>query len=269
MKVSVIIPSYKPGDYIWECLDSLCNQTLSPDNYEIIVILNGCKEPWYDNLVSYKNEHEKWNIVIIQTDLGNVSNARNLGIDAAQGEYIAFIDDDDWVTPTYKERLVDVSENNAVVQANEILLEGDKQRDYFMTRAYNKNVGKEKISLFSGRSFLSSVVGKIVPRNVIADDRFSLQHRLGQDSLFMFRISKRINKLKTAANDAVYYVRYRTDSASHRHHSYGYRVKIAVNLTLSYVRIYLSDVFHYNFVFFLTRVAATLRKLGQRKYERD
>ena len=41
MKLSVIIPSYKPGDYLWECLDSLCNQSLDGKDFEVLIVLNG------------------------------------------------------------------------------------------------------------------------------------------------------------------------------------------------------------------------------------
>ena len=46
MLISVIIPTYKPGNYIIECLKSLANQTLSPNCFEIIIVLNGCREPY-------------------------------------------------------------------------------------------------------------------------------------------------------------------------------------------------------------------------------
>ena len=46
MKVSVIVPTYKPKGYLWECLDSLKTQTFPVEDYEVIIVLNGCDEPW-------------------------------------------------------------------------------------------------------------------------------------------------------------------------------------------------------------------------------
>lgn len=53
MKISVIIPSYKPRDYLFECLDSLSCQTFPHDEFEVVLILNGCKEPYISTINSY------------------------------------------------------------------------------------------------------------------------------------------------------------------------------------------------------------------------
>ena len=50
LKVSVIIPSFRPGAYVIECLDSIINQTLRRDDYEVIIVLNGEKEPYLSML---------------------------------------------------------------------------------------------------------------------------------------------------------------------------------------------------------------------------
>ena len=52
-KISVIIPTYAPKDYLWECLDSLENQTLSKDEFEVILVLNGEREP-YESMIQKK-----------------------------------------------------------------------------------------------------------------------------------------------------------------------------------------------------------------------
>ena len=53
MKISVIIPSYKPQEYLWQCLDSLCSQTFPKEDFELILVLNGCKEPYYEQIKAY------------------------------------------------------------------------------------------------------------------------------------------------------------------------------------------------------------------------
>ena len=85
MKISVIIPTYKPQEYLWKCLDSLDRQTLSNDNFEVILVLNGCKEPYYSQIKNYIAKRNDLNIIFIQTDEGGVSNARNKGLDIAKG----------------------------------------------------------------------------------------------------------------------------------------------------------------------------------------
>lgn len=101
MKISVIIPTYKPQSYLWECLDSLRNQTFPKSDFEIFLILNGCKDPYQSQIENYLLIHEICNLRLIQTDQLGVSNARNIGLDCANGDYITFIDDDDYVSPYY------------------------------------------------------------------------------------------------------------------------------------------------------------------------
>ena len=91
MKISVIVPTYKPKDYLWECLDSMYNQTLPYNDFEVVIVLNGCKEPYYTNIWKYINEHPKINWRYLHTDEGGVSNARNMALDAAKGDYITFL----------------------------------------------------------------------------------------------------------------------------------------------------------------------------------
>lgn len=81
MMVSVIIPTYKPGDYIYECLKAVCNQSFSKDDYEIVIVVNGCKEPFVENISSYLKKTLECNYQILQTDIPGVSNARNFGME--------------------------------------------------------------------------------------------------------------------------------------------------------------------------------------------
>ena len=53
MKISVIIPTYRPGAYIFECLDSLRHQTLPKNQFEVIVVLNGERNPYEEQLFEY------------------------------------------------------------------------------------------------------------------------------------------------------------------------------------------------------------------------
>lgn len=80
-------------------MEAIRNQTLTQNEFETLVILNGCKEPYFEQIQKYINVHSS-NIRLIQTDVHGVSNARNIGIEAAKGEYITFVDDD-IVSPAY------------------------------------------------------------------------------------------------------------------------------------------------------------------------
>ena len=97
MEISVIIPTYKPGEYISDCLRSLEEQDFPVSDYEVIIVLNGCDMPYRSMLEDIITDNGYVNVRVIQTDEPGVSNARNIGIDNAKGKYLLFIDDDDWV----------------------------------------------------------------------------------------------------------------------------------------------------------------------------
>ena len=94
-KVSVIIPVYNVEKYLRECLDSVVNQTLK--DIEIICINDGSP----DNSLAILEEYAKKDsrIIVISQENSGVSTARNVGIDLAKGDYLYFIDADDYAEP--------------------------------------------------------------------------------------------------------------------------------------------------------------------------
>ena len=71
--ISVIIPTYRPQAYIWECLLSLATQTLPKNLYEIIIVLNGCNEPFHSQIQQYIIDHlPAHQVQLIQTNTGGV-----------------------------------------------------------------------------------------------------------------------------------------------------------------------------------------------------
>lgn len=268
MKISVIIPSYKPGEYIKECLSSLKRQTLSADDFEIVVVLNGCDAPYQSVLEKYIQEENIVNAHVIHTDTPGVSNARNVGIDSAKGEYLLFLDDDDWVSDNYLSNLLALASTDTISNSNFLLIDdgSGKTLPYFLSNAYQRCSAYSSLNLFNARSFLSSACGKLIPRKVIGDRRFDTTHKLGEDSFFMFCISDRIKHIALAAEETVYYVRARQGSASRRKYKYSTRVLVAIRLTKSYLLQYFKNPFKYNFLFWASRVAATIIKLRKKEY---
>lgn len=99
IKVSVIVPVYNCEKYLKKCLDSLVNQTLK--DIEIICVNDGST----DNSGRILEEYNDKRIKIINKENGGQSSARNIGIDIAKGEYIGFVDSDDWVDLDFFEKL--------------------------------------------------------------------------------------------------------------------------------------------------------------------
>ena len=93
MFISFIVPVYNTEKYLYACLDSLLDQDLSPDEYEIICINDGSTDNSLAVLKKYEAEYK--NIFVINQRNSGVCQARNAGLLKAKGEYIWFIDSDD------------------------------------------------------------------------------------------------------------------------------------------------------------------------------
>lgn len=100
-RVSIIVPVFNIENYITKCVDSLISQTY--DNIEVILVNDGSS----DNSASICHKYEKIDrrIKVIDKKNGGLSSARNTGIKEAQGEYLVFVDGDDYVHPEYIEKL--------------------------------------------------------------------------------------------------------------------------------------------------------------------
>ena len=107
-KVSIIVPVYKVEKYLRKCLDSLINQTLK--DIEIICINDGSTDKSLEILEEYKNRDSR--IILLNQENSGQSIARNNGIKKATGEYIGFVDPDDWVDLDYYEKLYNAASTN-------------------------------------------------------------------------------------------------------------------------------------------------------------
>lgn len=96
-KISVIIPCYNCAEYVDKCLDSLVNQTVGLKNLEIILVDDASTDNTVDVLKKYEEKYPE-NIMIILCDKnGKQGTARNIGLMYSSGDYVSFVDSDDWV----------------------------------------------------------------------------------------------------------------------------------------------------------------------------
>ena len=268
MQISVIIPTYKPQSYLWKCLQSLGNQTIDKALYEIVIVLNGCKDPYYSEIHSYvQNYMSSYQVQLIQTDMGGVSNARNIGLDHAKGEYICFIDDDDYVSPTYLEELYQLADKNSVVLCYPYAFNDghdEKQLPYRITDAYDYCITNHCNTLNSrARKFFAGPCMKLIPMEVIDGRQFDIRLKIGEDSLFMFFISNNVQHIQFTSKNAIYYRRYRANSAI-LSSTFAQRLVNAFRLIQSYSSIYFSNIQEYSFNFYFTRILGSLRSIIQR-----
>ena len=106
--ISVIVPIYKVEKYLAICVDSLLRQSYG--NLEVILVDDGSPDECPAICDKYQNKDNR--IKVIHKKNGGLSDARNVGLDIAQGEYVAFVDSDDFVDEDYIYKLYNALQQN-------------------------------------------------------------------------------------------------------------------------------------------------------------
>ena len=262
MKISIIIPTYKPGPYLKDCLESINNQTMNKKCFEVIIVLNGVIKPYIECIYNLTKMYD-FNSVVIPTETPGVSNARNIGLTRAQGEYVCFIDDDDKISPSYLENLYSKATPNNIVASNvkAFYNNSNKTENDYIASAYKKLINKNSpLSVFKGRKFMSSSCCKIISRRIIQDVRFDTNLKIGEDSVFMAKISKKVKSIVLSDSSAIYYRRLRAGSASRVKQPILKKCNIVCKLLKKYTKMLTPS---YNIPFIATRIVATLLKLAR------
>lgn len=208
--ISVIIPVYKVEDYLEQCIKSVVEQTYR--TLEIILVDDGSP----DRCGAICDEWEKKDkrIKVIHKKNGGLSDARNYGLDTAQGVYVVFIDSDDLVEPTMIERLFAASQKHEadIVECNyscftDVLPEKENRESETST-VYT---AEKALSLLLNESvFKYTVWNKLYRRTIFDTLRFEVG-KLHEDVFFTYQafgICKRIIKI----DDCLYYYRQRSGS---------------------------------------------------------
>lgn len=247
MDISVIIPTFKPREYLWECLDSLKEQNIEKEKYEILIILNGEKEPYYSQILNYINKNNLLNFKLFYVEVSGVSNARNFGLDISKGKNIIFIDDDDYISKNYLKTLNTEVEENSIVVSNMLIFDDLtklklENKIEFIENNHSKDIIKS-------RENFGVVWRKIIPKNIIGTIRFKKELKNSEDAIFMLEISKNIKVVKNTSKKIVYYRRVRKDSAHFRQKM---RLEIAVNFLIQFkymLNFFLRKEYNKKFIF--------------------
>ncbi len=262
-KISIIIPTYNPDDYIKECLTSIFQQTLSTNLFEIIIILNGDVDKYTPRIKKIIETAPKdLHISFYTTTTKGVSNARNIGIEKATGEYICFIDDDDLISPTYLTQLLEKANDKTVVISNVHSFKKNAQEcsnNFFICKQLSHKNDYINASQFKIRSFLAFPVAKIIHKNIIGDRRFDTRFKNGEDALFITTLSDRIKSIDFTNDDAIYYVRERNGSASRKKIPIKELINTSIKLIMTYINIYIKNFPRYNFLLFLSRIPGVIK----------
>jgi glycosyltransferase involved in cell wall biosynthesis len=141
-KISVIIPVYNTAPYLLRCLDSVCGQTLR--DLEIVCVNDGSTDGSADILKSYMIADQRIKVIDHQQNRGPAA-ARNTGMRDACGEYLSFLDSDDWIDPDYLQALLEAAEQEHVyIVMNTNIAEelADGSSKQFLPENFIEHIGK-------------------------------------------------------------------------------------------------------------------------------
>lgn len=211
--ISVIIPVYNVGKYLPRCLDSVLSQ--SYENFEIIAIDDGSQDGSAQVLQMYAQRDDR--IKPIFKTNGGVSSARNAGLDSAQGEYVFFLDGDDWIESNTFETLLKFSHGFDIVQGAyiESYYDGREQipkAENFMDAEIDHT--EKMISSYFFAQIQESGCNKLYKKTVIGDLRFNESLAVAEDSEFVYGVLHRAKNIRML-KEITYHYYMREDSCMH------------------------------------------------------
>lgn len=201
IKVSVIVPIYNTEKFLKRCIDSILNQSLK--ELEIILVNDGSTDNSDKICLEYSEKYE--NIKYLNKLNTGCSDSRNTGIRMAAGEYIAFLDSDDYIEKDMYENLY----NKAYVENMDIVMCGILYHDLLEKRNYS--VSPQKIEnyneYFKYSILIASPCNKIFRKKLILENRilFPLNTHQGEDLVFCFKSLSFTNKVGYINKDYYHY----------------------------------------------------------------
>ena len=217
IKISVIVPVYNSGRYLKQCLDSICAQSFK--DFEVICVDDGST----DNSMSILSEYAKKDkrFVIVSQEHKGVSAARNNALERARGNYIAFIDSDDYVKKNFLWALYSTADDTgADIVACELAYDKDgrKKANNYISRQTFK-VKEPLFSTYQDKSrFVKSRVisnklfsAKLINRNNIS---FVEDLKYGEDTYFLFVASMLASSI-ALTRKTVYYFRINSSASTY------------------------------------------------------
>lgn len=203
-KVSIIVPVYNVEDYIEKCLNSLINQTLR--DIQIIIVNDGSTDKSKDIIQKYLDDDR---ILYLEKENGGLSDARNYGIPYATGDYIGFIDSDDFIEYDMYEKMY-----NKAIEENSDMVECDFYWEY--TNKKKEDIGvlydNKKEALIKARVVAWN---KIIKKEILNKTKIIFPKGLRYEDIeFTYKIIPHLEKISFVKEPLVHYIQRNTSIAN-------------------------------------------------------
>lgn len=202
-EISIIIPVYNVEKYLRRCVDSVLNQTFK--NIEIILVNDGSKDNCGKICDEYKQQDSR--VKVFHKENGGLSSARNSGLEIAKGQFIGFVDSDDWVASDMYEHLYNIITENEcdiakcdaqkVSSSKDIRNNNDKAKIEILTK-------DEAIFLLLKTSKMLPVWVRLYKAALFKDIRFP-EGRINEDLLSSYQLFSNCKKIVVSNSKKYYY----------------------------------------------------------------
>lgn len=218
-KISIVIPVYNDEMNLYSCIDSLLCQTYK--DFEIVLVNDGSVDKSDSICKQYKEKND--NIKLINIEHKGLGVARNIGIEHCDGDYITFVDSDDYVDSKYLEIMYNNIVNNncdlCICDFKRVFNHKHKKNNY--TNRIRILSSEEMYKLFfrvSQKKDYYGVWGKLIKKEVISNIRF-VENKINGDIPFVYEVISNVNKV-VFIDDVLYYYYHNRKSITNRTFSF-------------------------------------------------
>lgn len=208
-RFSIIIPVYNAENTIAFCLKKIEKQTFK--DYDIVIVNDGSKDHTLEAIIDFATQHPAMSINVIDQENAGAGAARNTGISKAGGEYIVYIDADDYVDDDFLEKTDEIiSQTKADVVFVDIIREDEKGNVIRYERMSDyKHLAKERMIRWQLTGKMPwGGVRKIVKTSLVKDNnlRYATQIKVGEESIYSFRVLELAQNIAFQTTSFYHYV---------------------------------------------------------------
>jgi len=203
-KISIIVPVYKVEQYIHKCIDSILMQNF--ENFELILVDDGSPDICGEICDRYADKDKR--IKVIHKENGGLSSARNAGLEIAKGDYIGFVDSDDWIEPDMYELLYGMCAehrcdvaicSSQIHYSNKIVISSNHP---FII--HDRNTAMK--TMLEGKLYDEVVWTKLFKRNLLEDIKFPVGMSY-EDTAFTYKVIHKCKKVCFIGEPKYHYIK--------------------------------------------------------------
>ena len=209
--VSILIPVYNTEDYLPKCLDSIVNQTYS--NLQVVIIDDGSKDASLCIAQKYVKQYPY--IEVYHQENQGVASTRNNLLNKAKGDYVLFVDSDDWCELDMVDFLINkaIANNADIVTCSMVKNDEPFVSNIFLEEIWDQE--KAVLEFLRHKIFNGSLCNKLIKTSLLHNLRFHCEIFYGEDALFIWNVLQKVNQVLITDRE-LYHYRVNDTSLSHQ-----------------------------------------------------